>query len=177
MEELLDERKRERSGWVWAWQGEQAMNMQFIEALASDDGRSSSIQVPIYAPIVRWWMRPALVANADDLLSRADAFVRAAGAPDDAGAREILRDSEFRSRRNQLSAVLDSSGYSNLNTQFMDLYFRRQAVVALASRMFQLKYGHEPNSVDELVPEFLSEIPRDPLLGSSMKLVAHPSVP
>jgi len=40
---------------------------------------------------------------------------------------------------------------------------RRLTIVAIAEKRFQLAHGTLPRSLDELVPEFLFEVPGDPM--------------
>jgi hypothetical protein len=164
--ELLDDRETDRSGRRWVWQGERMLNMQFIEVLASEDEvKRATMGLHRGSRFVDWWMRPAGVADALGILERCNACVRAAGAKDLPEAMKIVNEWENRSTLNfQVSKISPLQG--NLESQFQAVYYRRQAAVALAARMFLLKYRRDPRDVFELAPEFLPEAPLDCLRGN-----------
>src|SRR5205823_315975 len=110
-----------------------------------------------------WWTRPIDVSNAHELLAMADTFVAAAGAADAAEARKTWNAWQNRSLRNPDLRNLGSREIGNLDSQYQAVFYRREAAVALAARMFWLKYRRDAGSADELVPEFLPEAPLDPL--------------
>ena len=45
----------------------------------------------------------------------------------------------------------------------------RSFIAVLACRSFRAKHGALPASLDELVPEFLDEVPRDPYDGEKLR--------
>jgi hypothetical protein len=42
------------------------------------------------------------------------------------------------------------------------------AATALAIRLFELDHGHRPLTLDELVPDYLSEVPADPMSSNGV---------
>jgi hypothetical protein len=172
IQELLDERKSDRSGWRWAWQGERMMQMELIKALASEDEATrDAMGVNIHTRFMGWWMRPMQAATAEDLLDMANTNVKAAGAKDLPEAVKIVREWETRSPRFvRLGKYSPAQG--NLNAQFLAVYDRREAAVGLAVRMFKLRYGRDVKDIQELVPEFLPEAPLDCLRGGGSTMGA-----
>jgi hypothetical protein len=51
---------------------------------------------------------------------------------------------------------------------------RRMTVVALALKRYELRHGSPPPSLDALVPEFLSEVPRDPMSAQPLRYQVAP---
>jgi hypothetical protein len=163
IKELLEDNDSPRSGRRWAWQGERMMQMDLIHALASEDEATrAAMGVNIHSRFVRWWMRPMEVAIAQDLLGIANTRLEAIGARNLAEAEEVAYEWERRFPRiPELSSVLSIRGY--LRPEFEAMYWRREAAVALAGRVFKSKYKREPDDIRELVPEFFAQIPINPL--------------
>ncbi len=46
---------------------------------------------------------------------------------------------------------------------------RQMAIAAIALKRYQLRHGVWPNDLKSLVPEFLSEVPRDPVDGQPLR--------
>jgi hypothetical protein len=44
----------------------------------------------------------------------------------------------------------------------------RRLSVELAARAYELEKGHPPSSLSDLVPDYLTAIPQDPLTGTNM---------
>jgi hypothetical protein len=51
---------------------------------------------------------------------------------------------------------------------------RRMTVVALALKRYELRHGRPPTSLDALVPEFLSDVPRDPMSAQPLRYQVAP---
>ena len=163
--DLLDDRETPRSGRLWAWHGERMMHMPLIETLASDE-RPHQPATGDYRNywFAHWWMRPAAVDDARSILDRCNMCVKAAGVSDHPEAMKIISEWENKSALNmQMSKY--SPIRSNLSLQFETVYYRRRAAVALAVRMFQMKYRRDPTRMAELVPEFLPQAPVNCLRG------------
>jgi hypothetical protein len=182
--ELLDEKRFPRSGWRWAWQAERMIQMELVYSLGSEEPRSGPFDERDHNTFVEGWTRPMMVADAQDLVRMANAYVQAAAAPDYPAALEILR--EWESVPTRYSTFVFGSGgaggHANIKSQFQTLYYRREAAIALAARMFKLKYIPIPAltqlhlrnpDVDDLVPEFLPEAPLNPLRGGREKMSVH----
>ncbi len=56
----------------------------------------------------------------------------------------------------------------------MDDALIRTAIAALATERFRLEQGRWPDSLDELVPMYLTAVPRDPFLAAPLKLRKPP---
>ena len=52
----------------------------------------------------------------------------------------------------------------------MDDALIRTAIVALATEQFRLEHRRWPESLDQLVPSYLSAVPHDPFLPAPLKL-------
>jgi hypothetical protein len=169
--ELLNE-KTGRSGLQWAWQGERMRNMHLVEALASEDtARSRAMGWNIQVRFLGWWKRPMQVAIAEDLLALWNVSVKEAGAKDLLEASRILAESKSPPRRyNQLIKMASQRG-GTLQEQFQAVHDRRKAAIALAARMFRLKYQKEATDIRQLVPEFLPDVPLDPLKGNGQTMI------
>jgi hypothetical protein len=50
----------------------------------------------------------------------------------------------------------------------------RAAIVALAAEQFRRATGHWPTALDELVPQYLTAAPRDPMDGQQLRLARRP---
>lgn len=46
---------------------------------------------------------------------------------------------------------------------------RRMAITAIALKRYQLKHGKYPSTLSDLVPEFVSSVPRDPVDGKPLR--------
>ncbi|MGC9454900.1 MAG: hypothetical protein ACP5HU_08530 [Phycisphaerae bacterium] len=106
------------------------------------------------------------------LLRSANVYVRATKAEDYPSAKRILSHSpDYRHifTGNGLHGVAHPLLYTLhpalgavFRSHWDTVATRRMAAVALALRLFELDNGRRPESLDELVPEYLSEVPRDP---------------
>jgi hypothetical protein len=168
--ELLDENETLRRGWRWAWQGERMINMQFNEAMTGDDDKKrAALGFVRSSRFVDWWMRPAEMGGALNILQRSNMCVKAAGAKNLPQAMTVVRDWENKSSLN-LEVNKTSLMGTFLDEQFQATYYRRQAAVALAARLFRSKYFRAPRDTMELIPEFLPEAPLDCLRGKESKI-------
>ncbi len=149
--------------------------MDVVRALADDDQDKYPRMTLRTSRFARWWTRPIAVSIAHDLLVMSNTYVAAAGAADAAEAMTIWKEWENHSLRNRDLRFLGSPVIGNLNSQYQAVFYRREAAVALAARMFQLKYGRDAKTADELVPEFLAEAPLDPLFGNGVRMPVHPT--
>ncbi|MCP4378795.1 MAG: hypothetical protein GY794_21790 [bacterium] len=56
---------------------------------------------------------------------------------------------------------------------------RRMAAVALAVRMYQIDNGRRPDTLEQLLPDYLAKIPQDPMdePGTEIRYVNDPDMP
>jgi len=125
-----------------------------------------------------WWLRPMLLGDAPALLKISAVDIEAAGAPDAATANAKLATTKnIPLTRSWWNIMLRNPNLSRLVARrYQAILLRRQAAVAMAARLFEIKYGRKPNSVQELVPEFLKEAPLDPVVGGGA-VVFMPAAP
>jgi hypothetical protein len=51
---------------------------------------------------------------------------------------------------------------------------RQQTIAAIALERHRLKHGHYPDSLQKLIPDYLSQIPHDPMDGRPMRYRLNP---
>ncbi len=170
--ELLEDWDGQRSGWQWAFLGERMFQLDMVLCLAQ------ARPIPTWAfnqqepgQSMAWWLRPMLLDDARELLKASSMDVEAAKSPDAAtasarlGAVRTGKTGAY-NPRHWWDMVLRNPNLSKLvMRRYQGILSRRQAAVALASRLYELKYGKRPASVQELVPEFLASAPPDPIAG------------
>jgi hypothetical protein len=115
-------------------------------------------------------MKPMLLADAGELIGVLSQDVEAARASD--GASAMAKMAPFRNsgqtspRRMWDMWIFRTPGIGRaMNKHFNTILLRRGAAVALAGRMYEVKYGKKARWVTELVPEFLPSVPPDPVNG------------
>ncbi|HEV8377487.1 MAG TPA: hypothetical protein VGP99_01460, partial [Tepidisphaeraceae bacterium] len=166
--DLLNEPRGPRCGWRWARVGERFMNvnaMGIIQREVED--------APVYVRVAAWWTRPIFLRDETNILRATSAEVKAAEAEDFPTALEMLTPTSPAGGSHLLWKVRVIRGQM-MKATFMEHYQsvrqRRQAAIALAERMHELKHGKRAQRVEELMPEFLSSAPLDPVAGGSKTL-------
>ncbi len=184
-DELLDEQPA-RGGWFAAFEGERLMYLDTIEfsrsrgfgpALGYISG--GGIGIPSAAERAVW---PMFVLDLVKAMDDVTQYQSAGLAPALAEARDLLP-GEFphgldpRGLARLGSRLLLPSLGGAVDLQFRHLAHRRLAATAIALRLYELEHGKAVESLDVLVPEYLSEIPRDPLTddGALIRLVSDAS--
>jgi hypothetical protein len=76
-------------------------------------------------------------------------------------------DSALRIQGSMASIVAPSFDRANL-LHYHLLSRRRMAATALAIRLFELDHGHRPQTLNELVPEYLPSVPADPMSSNGV---------
>ncbi len=69
-----------------------------------------------------------------------------------------------------MTSVLLPSVSGSVRIQFRALTERRMAATALALRLYKLDHGQRPATLDELVPEYLPQVPRDAFAANNQPL-------
>jgi hypothetical protein len=166
--DLLDEPRGPRSGWRWARVGERFMNVNAMGIIEREAG-----EAPMYARVAAWWTRPMFLRDQTNILRATSAEVKAAEAEDFPTALGMLTPASPAGGTDLLWRVRNIRGQM-MKSSFMEHYQsvrqRRQAAIALAERMHELKYGKRAQRVEELVPEFLPSMPLDPVAGGGKRL-------
>lgn len=179
IDELLDDGDRPHSGWRYAFMGERMAQLDLVMWLAGGKDFPSAItQEPGIDRSIGWWLRPLFLADARELLQVSGLDIAAAGAPDSATANAMLTPARRGiAAKHYWDMTLRNPNLSRLMTRrYQTMLARRQAAVMLASRLFLNKYGRNPTSVQEMVPEFLKQAPLDPVAGGGA-VVFMPSAP
>jgi len=165
--DLLDQPRGPRSGWRWARVGERFMNVNAMGIIEREGG-----EAPVYARVAAWWTRPMFLWGSTNALRATTAEVKAAEAEDFPAALETLTPASP-AGGNDLLWIRNMRGQM-MKTTFLQHYqsvrLRREAAIALAERMHELKYGRRAQRVEELVPEFLPSAPLDPVAGGGKTL-------
>jgi hypothetical protein len=90
-------------------------------------------------------------------------FLRSCPAPPGMGAQNLLE-----GLVHMLSRILLPSLDRSIVLHYGTIARRRMAATALAIRLFELDHGHRPLTLDELVPDYLSEVPADPMSSNGV---------
>ncbi len=61
-----------------------------------------------------------------------------------------------------LKEIIKPSVMESLTLHFRLIAMRRMAATALAMRMYELDHGRRPETLDQLVPDYLPDVPDDP---------------
>jgi hypothetical protein len=177
--ELLADRQTLRSGRRWCYQGERMLQLDFIFSLMGEDREAigKAVRVQLYDRWAAWWIRPIMTDNARDLLLALGAEADAAGAPDLPSATTALSKPAARSSppRGQwdLRSLRSPMFQRSLTPHYNAGLMRRKAAIALAERLYELKYGKQPRKIEDLVPEFLPALPIDPVNAKPMQFGPH----
>jgi hypothetical protein len=74
----------------------------------------------------------------------------------------------------ELGANFASSTSNYLNRVLLSEAWRKVAIVAIALKRYELRHGTLPKNLNALVPEFLAEIPSDPMDGKPLRYRLNP---
>ncbi|MGC9455510.1 MAG: hypothetical protein ACP5HU_11705 [Phycisphaerae bacterium] len=180
IDELLDE-KNERESLTRALRAERVFILDTFHCIregtvGSGLGYSSGLTT------VRLKLRSYTPAHKTDCawgLRQMTAYVEAAKADNYPAAVEklpnvdafFLEDSRNRSKYRVSSMLVPALGDA-YKRHYEMLAMRRMAATALAMRLYEADHGHRPEKLEDLVPQYLDEIPADPFTadGSPIKL-------
>ncbi|MDP6633324.1 MAG: hypothetical protein QGG42_00315 [Phycisphaerae bacterium] len=141
--------------------------------------------------LVRWCfdslMAPVLRLDAAWGVRHSDEFVRvsiAGTAPEfRRGILPAQRDAAERLEGNMLLKPLSSLFAPSLDRVYVYHYgilaSRRMSAAAIAVRMYQVDHGRRPETLGDLVPDYLAEVPQDPMdePGRTIRYANDPDMP
>lgn len=185
---LLDEREL-REDCCQAFYAERIYQLDTVQCLV--DGRLTLSGVnggPLAGP--RSWAErtlalligPAWKLDAIHMMECSTAAAAAGSAPNWATAQALLPPepqppSGFDKLPQMMSSILLPSLGRAVELHFQALAKRRMAVLALAIRLYEIDHGRRPTTLDELVPDYLSAVPRDPFDGADGPIRYLPDAP
>ncbi len=165
------------SSWRRGWHGERLICLDNVRLLTTSPTQFAAAFSP--GPMAGSWAMlsatvfgPAWKLEAVPRMQRITALAYAGNVPDYFLARGLVPDESSEAQSAvagaapfgfRLSAYYTDYGESYLAHIFRSVAERRLAVVAVAVRLYEAEQGQRPVSLDELVPGYLKDIPRDPL--------------
>jgi hypothetical protein len=170
--DLLDD-AHVRTDAVRALYGERAMQLDSARLLAG--GRADLAIGGPSTPADRamlWWIRPLIEQDARRMIAHTTAHARAVAQPTypaavAAAPANLAKGgaTALESIRYPVSRVLMTAlgratiqGYTAQND-------RRFAAVRLAARLYRAERGHDPERIEDLVPDYLKQVPVSPMTG------------
>ncbi len=117
-----------------------------------------------------------------------DQIIQACGVPSWPEAHEILGPLDKKwekflmgsgKLRRPMSRFLFSTQSRFVFLHFSYLAQRRMAAIALAIRLYEIDHGHRPVELAELVPDYLDEVPADPMApdGATFRYLPEAEIP
>jgi hypothetical protein len=124
--------------------------------------------VPWWKRAFNWPFSPRLFPDGVYIVRTANELVDAAGAADWPMAKTCFTERKedvtaFEAWLRPMSSSLWGGWERFTYLHFQMLAVRRMAATALAIRLYEVDHGRRPESLDELVPDYLSAVPLDPL--------------
>ena len=172
IDELLDERQSPRSGLHWLFQAERMWQQEYVRVnVDHPDWRQASIRhLWSWTKLTKlriWLLRPMFKRDAIRLLRISDDALAAERQSDYLAAlRRLGPAGTIKRSTNPLGLELVSGAVADYQWMFYRYHSvsqkRRQGAVKLAERLFEVKNGRLSQPV-ELVPDYLSSLPLDPL--------------
>ncbi|MCK4343090.1 MAG: hypothetical protein KAY37_15355 [Phycisphaerae bacterium] len=185
--ELLDEQAL-REGWVRAMYGERMSHLDIMQCLCqSKSGCFSGLLGwpgggPLSKKIIAFILSPTWKLDTVHALEHYTSYADAADAPNWPAARAALPpDSTWGNAPNTvarfLSLILMQSLERATLIHFRLCAYRRMAATALAIRLYEWDHGRRPETLTELVPDYLPAVPRDPFDAADAELRYLPDAP
>jgi hypothetical protein len=188
IDDLLEEKSLlERQ--KWALRGERMMFIDTVEAIRT--GQLSPAAVigsanPAIRPgpgmqVLAYVMRPKLLADADLLPTYTTDLIDAMDVSPDFAAFDARRKASSAGNEilsNPKSHILPgllTPAYENaLRRHYRILAERRMAATALGTRLYAAGHGGKlPETLDQLVPEYLPQVPRDPFAAGGQRPIGY----
>ncbi|MGD8452488.1 MAG: hypothetical protein PVJ57_11765 [Phycisphaerae bacterium] len=177
---LLDEEPM-RASWRRAIYGERLMQVDTAQCLINGNIPRLAGDAAPSPPTGRWSRIPAVLIgpawklDAVEAMANCTATAEAGSAPNWPAGRALLppppnATSGWTVFLSLITQVLAPSMEDATELQFSILAKRRMAATALALRLYELDHGHRPASLDELVPDYLPAVPRDPFAADNRPL-------
>jgi len=191
IDQFLDERKI-REGMRRAMLGERMYQVDIHKELVRGSttmsamfGRGGGPQLSVFDFAWRRALGPALTLDVVGAMREITPLVEAAGANSffdvPAERNDFARQYGLQSLFHPFRSFLLPSFERVFEIYFQALAKRRLAGTALAIRLYEVDHGHRPETLAELVPEYLPQIPNDPFAKHGPALcylphAAHPLV-
>lgn len=159
------------SAWQRDWYGERLMILDTVRIMTSTSNPFAAVLGFGFAAVpwpVATVFGPAWKLEVIPRMQRLTALAYAGSVPDYFLARGLVQDqlpeaqSAVSLAANFGSMLFPEHGDLQFSHHFRCLAARRLAAVAVALRLYEVEQGHRPVSLDELVPAYLKDIPRDP---------------
>jgi hypothetical protein len=169
---LLDERVQ-REGMIWSMQRERLVQLNAIRLMTGDHAEQVTARSGPweYGSFGLWLVRPMLQLDGVRLIRAGDRWVEAARTthlPDvrQYGGKLPIRAEGLRAQSRVMSGILDPD-FGNFQARALaTLARRRMAATGLAIHLYAQDHGHMPETLDELVPQYLPTVPENPLLAA-----------
>jgi hypothetical protein len=161
--------------------GQRAVNHEFFAALASGDASCWATANQFmererkpsdYMQVAGYWTSKSALQDHLTVLRRSTQFLEATRKP----AREMLEltralDAEG-PKQPLMTRALFSYGHERLALMHLRCQAEtRAAIVALAAERFRLKHGRWPERLEDLIPQYLEAVPRDPFNDAPLRYV------
>ncbi len=185
--DLLDEAEL-RQNWVAVMRGERMDHLFTVRAIQSGTMPRSTVAPPATSPlgflvppgaptvtlperICDFALSPAMALDAIRIADRTTALTRAGLAPNWVVSGQLMPPTSSpqglaESMTRELSSILMPPLEQMMSQHFRALASRRMAAIALAIRLYEVDHGCRPTVLEELVPGYLVEVPRDPFDGA-----------
>ena len=85
-----------------------------------------------------------------------------------------MGDSSLHRINEALSVIMDGQWRPTLDWRFHASARNRMAAVALAMRLYELAHGRLPAKLDDLVPDYLTQLPADPFAADGRPIAYEP---
>ena len=188
---VLSDDARFEAGLRNVWVGERAVGFDTMMWLTDDadvQGASSldsdSLLALVATPPGRWLVRPVMLDGTRELLDWNTRFLGSSRNSDivarwerakllDADLDERMRSAAFKIRYPLVGLIAPVYGAGS-RSEIRMLMTRRCAAAAVAVKLFEAEHGRRPATLDELVPEYLAAVPRDPMRADGGPLGYRP---
>ena len=173
MRALLDRAELDES-WRWCLQGERSGQLEMVLSFVARRKALFSVSGSAVGPwehVSGLLFGPAWKLDAIRMLGRMTATIEAGTATNWPVARGMLPEDESGDQSGLfaivqlMSSILMPSLQRATELEYRLLASQRMAATALAIRLYELDHGRRPGTLDELVPEYLTDVPRDPFDG------------
>jgi hypothetical protein len=156
--------------------------VQLVATDATNVGWLTGGRVVGKSSLLAWVMRPLFKSEGVFVLRTLGAFMNAARESNYPRAvaampQDIEYSDPLDALLHPLTRMLLPSFERAFVLHYRALAMRRMAAVALAIRLFEIDYGRRPDRLDDLVPEYLPEIPLDPFSAGRHPVRYRPQAP
>jgi len=179
--DLLDEEPL-RESWRSAIYAERLMAIDSANAAATSSGALAPIGGRFPPRPLGWLLEPMFNLDAIFMMEHYTLMANAGGARDyRSGQGRVPRypsfDSGFERNAHVVSRIVLPLLSRVVELHFRAITMRRMAATALASRLYEIDHGRRPASLDQLVPDYLPEVPVDPFVPDGRSIAYRPGAP